>query len=157
MSEPRLQRLLHAQGIAFETIHHARANTAHETAHSARLDDRDLAKTVMVKLDGRMAMVVLGADRRLDLAALGLATGCEAVELAAESEFAPLFPDCEAGAMPPFGNLYGLPVYVDENLSEDEEIAFNAGSHTELIRIPFALFEQLVHPKQLRRIGRITH
>ena len=68
-----------------------------------------------------------------------------------------VFPDCEAGAMPPFGNLYGLDVFVEESLSEDEEIAFNAGSHTELIRIPFALFEQLVHPRHLRRIGRITH
>ncbi len=157
LSEPRLQRFLHEQGIGFETIHHARASTAHATAHSAQLNDSDLAKTVMVKLDGRMAMVVLGADRRLDLTALGLATGCETVELAPESEFAPLFPDCEAGAMPPFGNLYGLDVFVEESLSEDEEIAFNAGSHTELIRIPFALFEQLVHPRHLRRIGRITN
>ncbi|HSX62516.1 MAG TPA: YbaK/EbsC family protein [Tahibacter sp.] len=157
MSEPRLQRYLHEQGIGFETIHHARAQTAHDTAMSAQLDEHDFAKTVMVKLDGRMAMAVLGADRRLDLAALGLATGCEAVELANESEFAALFPDCEAGAMPPFGNLYGLDVYVDDALSEDEEIAFNAGTHTELIRIPFALFEQLVHPRRLRRIARITH
>lgn len=157
MSEPRLQRYLREQGIGFETIHHARAKTAHDTAQSARLDDRDFAKTVVVKLDGRMAMVVLGADRRLDLAALGLATGSDVVELAQESEFATLFPDCEAGAMPPFGNLYGLDVYVDDALSDDEEIAFNAGSHTELIRIPFAVFEQLVHPKRLRRIAWTTH
>lgn len=157
MSEPRLQRFLHEQGIGFETIHHARTHTAHDTARSAQLAEHDFAKTVMVKLDGRIAMAVLAADCRLDLAALALATGSALAELAHESEFAPLFPDCEAGAMPPFGNLYGLDVYIDENLSEDDEIAFNAGSHTELIRIPFALFEQLVHPRRLRRIGRITH
>jgi Ala-tRNA(Pro) deacylase len=157
MSEPRLQRYLHEQGIGFETIHHARAQTAHDTAQSARLDDREFAKTVIVKLDGRVAMIVLGADRRLDLAALALATGSETVELAHESEFAALFPDCEAGAMPPFGNLYGLDVYVDDTLSDDEEIVFNAGTHTELICIPFALFEQLVHPKRLRRIAWVTH
>ncbi|MBL8297549.1 MAG: YbaK/EbsC family protein [Rhodanobacteraceae bacterium] len=157
MSEPRLQRYLHEQGIGFETIHHARAQTAHDTARSARVDEREFAKTVVVKLDGRMAMVVLGADRRLDLSALGFATRSKAVELAQESEFATLFPDCEAGAMPPFGNLYGLDVYVDDALSDDDEINFNAGTHTELIRIPFALFEQLVHPKRLRRIAQITH
>lgn len=157
MSEPRLQRFLHEQGIGFETIHHARSQTAHDTARSARLEDRDFAKSVVVKLDGRMAMAVLGADRRLDLAALALATGAKTVELAHESEFAALFPDCEAGAMPPFGNLYGLDVFVDDALSDDEEIVFNAGTHTELMRIPFALFEQLVHPKRLRRIAWVTH
>jgi Ala-tRNA(Pro) deacylase len=157
MSEPRLQRYLHEQGIGFETIHHARTQTAHDTALSARVDDRDFAKTVIVRLDSSIAMVVLAADRRLDLAALGLATGSETAELVQESEFAALFPDCEAGAMPPFGNLYGLDVYVDDVLSDDEEIAFNAGTHTELMRIPFALFEQLVHPKRLRRIAWITH
>lgn len=157
MSEPRLQQLLHEQCIGFETIHHARTATAHDTAHSAQIPEHELAKTVMVKLDGRMAMAVLSAAQRLDLGALRQATGASLVELALESEFAPLFPDCEAGAMPPFGNLYGLDVYVDDSLSEDEEIVFNAGSHTELIRIPFALFEQLVHPRHLRRIHRLTH
>jgi len=150
MSEPRLQRFLHEQGIGFETIHHARAGTAHATAHSAQLEDSDFAKTVMVKLDGRMAMVVLGADRRLDLAALGLATGCEDVELAPESEFTPLFPDCETGAMPPFGNLYGLDVFVEESLTEDEEIAFNAGSRAVSITMRGADFVRLAGARVCR-------
>ena len=136
MSEPHLQRLLHEQGIGFETIHRACADTAQATTHPAQFNDSDLAKTVLVKLDGRMALVVLGAERRLDLAALGLATGCEVVELAPESDFAPLFPDSEASAMPPSGNLYSLDVFVEEGLSEDGEIAFDAGSQTEPIRIP---------------------
>lgn len=157
MSEPRLQQFLHDQCIGFETIHHARTATAHDTARSAQIPEQAMAKTVMVKIDGRMAMAVLSAAQRLDLAALRQATGAAAVELAPEDEFSPLFPDCEAGAMPPFGNLYGLDVYVDDSLSDDDEIVFNAGSHTELIRIPFALFEQLVHPRHLRRIHRLTH
>jgi Ala-tRNA(Pro) deacylase len=157
MSEPRLQRLLHAQRIGFETIHHVRTATAEETVRRVPDAEADLAKTVMVKLDGRMAMVVLGARQHLDLAALAQAVGARQAELASEAEFAPLFPDCETGAMPPFGNLYGLDVYVDEGLSDDAEIAFNAGSHTELIRLPFALFEQLVHPRRLRRIRRAAH
>lgn len=156
MSEPRLQQFLHDHAIGFETIHHARADTAQDTAHSACITERELAKTVLIKLDGRMAMAVLSAEHRLDLAALKQATGAHAVALAHEDEFAPLFPDCEAGAMPPFGNLYGLDVFVDESLSDDGEITFNAGSHTELIRIPFALFEQLVHPRHLRRIHKLS-
>jgi len=157
MSEPRLQQYLHAHGIGFETIHHARTITAQDTAHSVHVDDAELAKSVMVKLGGRMAMVVLGADKRLDLTALSRATGQAPALLAEEREFAVLFPDCELGAMPPFGNLYGIDVYVDDALSQDHEIAFNAGSHTEVMRIPFALFEQLVHPRRLRRIAKITH
>ncbi|HVJ62175.1 MAG TPA: YbaK/EbsC family protein [Tahibacter sp.] len=157
MSEPRLQQLLHAQKIPFETIHHARTVTAQETAASAHVAGRDLAKTVMVKLDGRLAMVVLSASQRLDLERLREATGSHHVVLAHETEFAPLFPDCETGAMPPFGNLYGMDVFIEHSLSDDDEIAFNAGTHTELIRIPFALFEQLVRPKHLRRVHRISH
>ncbi|UXI69778.1 aminoacyl-tRNA deacylase [Tahibacter amnicola] len=157
MSEPRLQQFLHENHIQFQTIHHSRAVTARETAQRAHVPDSALAKTVVVKLDGRLAMVVLAANQRLDLSALKEATGAGSAELAPESEFAPLFPDCETGAMPPFGNLYGMDVYVDESLTDDDEIAFNAGTHTELIRIPYALFEQLVHPRHLRRVHRITH
>lgn len=146
MSEPRLHRFPHKPGIGIEAIHHARAGTTRATAHGVQLNDGDLARIVMARLDGCMVMVVLGAGRRLDLAALCLATGCEAVELVPESEFAPLL-----------GNLHGLNVFVEESLSEDEEIAVDAGSQAEPIRIPFALFEQLVHPKHLRRIGRIAH
>lgn len=157
MSEPRLQQYLHERKIPFETIHHARTVTAQETAASAHIAGRELAKTVMVKLDGRLAMVVLSASQRLELELLREATGSRRAELAQESEFAPMFPDCEPGAMPPFGNLYGMDVYIEHSLSEDDEIAFNAGTHTELIRIPFALFEHLVQPRHLRRVHRLGH
>jgi Ala-tRNA(Pro) deacylase len=91
-------------------------------------------------------MAVLPASYQVDLAAIKKATGVRVAELATEQEFAQHFPDCETGAMPPFGNLYGIPVYVDETLADDEEIAFNAGSHYELIRLSYKDFEKLVKP-----------
>jgi len=95
---------------------------------------------VIVKLDDVMAMAVLPASLHIDLAQLRAATGAKAIALASEPEFKSKFPDCETGAMPPFGNLYGLAVYADQSLAADKEIAFNAGSHNELIRLPFADF-----------------
>lgn len=157
MSDPRLQEYLHTSRADFTTIHHSRAITAQETAASAHISGNSLAKTVMVKLDGRIAMVVLPASQRLHFGRLKRATGATTAELAVEQEFSALFPDCEVGAMPPFGNLYGIEVFVEDTLSDDEEIAFNAGTHTELIQIPYALFEQLVHPKRLHRVHRLTH
>lgn len=149
MSEPRLQRLLHEQHIPFEVIPHARAITAQEVAASAHIHGRMLAKSVMVKLDGRLAMVVVPADHRVHLDDLRRTTGAGSVELASETDFRDRFPDCEVGAMPPFGNLYGLDVYVDERLAGSEDIAFNGGTHTELVRMPFAEFERLVMPQHL--------
>ena len=146
MNEPRLQQYLHAQHTPFETIHHARAVTAQETAASAHIRGSLLAKTVMVHLDGRLAMVVVPAARRVHFGRLRQETGSAAAELATEAEFRDLFPDCEVGAMPPFGNLYGLEVYVDESLVSDADIAFNAGTHTEIVRMPYSEFERLVSP-----------
>ena len=104
-------------------------------------------KRGIVKLDGALAMMVLPASFQVDLTALRRAVGVREAELASEREFKQHFPDCETGAMPPFGNLYGIPVYVDETLTEDQEIAFNAGSHYELIRLAYADFDRLVHPE----------
>ena len=100
----------------------------------------------MVKMDGRMAMVVVPASSHVNMNHLQNASGADKVELADETEFKGAFPDCDVGAMPPFGNLYDMNVYVDKRLSEDAEIAFNAGSHTELIRLAYDDFEKLVHP-----------
>jgi Ala-tRNA(Pro) deacylase len=155
MPEPRLQHYLHQNHIAFETIQHARTLTAQETAASAHIRGHELAKTVMVKLDGRLAMVVLPASMRLHFGRLRKATGASSAGLAEELEFRDLFPDCEPGAMPPFGNLYGLDVYIDDSLADDRLIAFNAGTHTELVRMPFAEFERLVHPQRLHRVHRL--
>lgn len=155
MSEPRLQEYLHRNHIPFETIQHARTVTAQETAASAHIHGHELAKTVMVKLDGRLAMVVLPASQRLHFGRLRKATGVADAGLAEETEFRDLFPDCEPGAMPPFGNLYGLDVYVEDSLADDRMICFNAGTHTELLRMSFAEFERLVSPHRLHRVHRL--
>jgi Ala-tRNA(Pro) deacylase len=102
---------------------------------------------VIVKIDGRMAMAVLPASYRVDFDLLKEAAGASSIELASEEEFKDLFPDCEIGAMPPFGNLYGMDVFVAASLAEDADIAFNAGSHSELIRLSYKDFERLVGPK----------
>ena len=142
----KLKNFLDAEHVKYVSIKHSAAYTAQEIAASAHIPGKELAKTVMVKLDGRMAMVVLPATRKANLQALLEAAGADKVELAKETEFARLFPGCERGAMPPFGNLYDMAVYVAESLAEDEQIAFNAGSHTELIRLAYADFERLVQP-----------
>ena len=152
MNEGRLEQFLHERHAPYETIHHARALTAQETAASAHIRGRLLAKTVMVNIDGRLAMVVLPAARRVHFGRLREATGAHDAGLACESEFRDLFPDCEVGAMPPFGNLYGVDVYADENLAPavGAKIAFNAGTHTDVLRMSYREFERLVRPKHIR-------
>lgn len=145
----KLKTFLDREGIKYVIITHSRAYTAQEAAASAHIPGRELAKTVMVKLDGLMAMAVLPASYHVNLEHLAEVAGAKKVSLASEHEFAGLFPDCDTGAMPPFGNLYGMDVYVAESLTEDDEIAFAAGSHTELIRMAYADFERLVKPKVL--------
>ena len=140
----KLQEFLDANGIKYVTISHSRAVTAQEVAASAHIKGKELAKTVIVKLDGKVAMAVIPASFSLDFSLLREAAGGASVELASESEFRDCFPDCETGAMPPFGNLYGIDVFVAESLTHDEQIAFNAGSHTELVQLAFKDFEHLV-------------
>ena len=155
MTEPRLQHYLEDQHVPFETIHHARALTAQETAASAHIRGSQLAKTVMVKLDGRLAMVVVPADHRVHLGLLRKAAAVDNAELATEAEFSDRFPDCEVGAMPPFGNLYDIDVYVDDSVAPtaDAKIAFNAGTHTDVLRMSYREFERLVKPKHVQ----LTH
>ena len=152
MTEPRLQHYLEDQHVPFETIHHARALTAQETAASAHISGSQLAKTVMVKLDGSLAMVVIPADHRVHLDLLRKATGVHNAELATEAEFSDRFPDCEVGAMPPFGNLYDVDVYVDDSLAPaaSGSIAFSAGTHTDVLRMSYREFERLVKPKHVQ-------
>jgi Ala-tRNA(Pro) deacylase len=108
-----------------------------------------MAKTVIVELDGVTAMAVLPANKKVVLQDLRELTGSDRVKFASEPDFYKKFPDCEGGAMPPFGNLYGMDVYVAESLAQNDEIAFNAGSHTEAIKMSYADFERLVQPKVL--------
>lgn len=148
MPVAKLKEFLDAEKVKYVTISHSTAYTAQEIAAAAKIPGKELAKTVIVKLDGRMAMAVLPASAMVDLDALKRAAGAETVELASEDEFKSHFPDCEAGAMPPFGGIYGMDVYSDESLAEDEEIAFNAGSHTELVRLAYEDYERLARPRK---------
>jgi Ala-tRNA(Pro) deacylase len=145
----KLKEFLDQEKVKYVSIVHSTAYTAQEVAASAHVTGKELAKTVIVELDNRMAMAVLPANRKIVLQDLREVTGCEEVRFASEEEFQKRFPDCETGAMPPFGNLYGMEVYLAASLTENEEIAFNAGSHTEAIRMPFKDFERLVKPKVL--------
>jgi Ala-tRNA(Pro) deacylase len=147
MPVQRLKEFLDSHDVRYVSIKHSPAYTAQEIAASAHVPGKELAKTVMVKLDGVMAMAVLPASYQVDMEHLKQVAGAGKVELAGEQEFKDMFPGCEVGGMPPFGNLYGLEVYASKALAEDEEIAFNAGSHTELIRLPYKDFERLVGPK----------
>lgn len=143
----KLKEFLDQEKIKYVSIIHSTAYTAQEVAASAHVTGKELAKTVIVELDGKMAMAVLPANRKIVLQDLREVTGSDEVKFASEDEFRARFPDCETGAMPPFGNLYGMDVYVAESLIDNEEIAFNAGSHTEIIRLAFKDFERLVRPK----------
>jgi len=147
MPVKKLREFLDRNQVKYVTISHSTAYTAQEIAASAHVKGKDLAKTVMVKIDGKMAMVIVPASYKVDFDLLQDITGAHQVELASESEFRSLFPECEVGAMPPFGNLYNMDVYCAEALAEDREIAFNAGSHTELIRMAFHDFDRLVRPR----------
>lgn len=146
----RLRRYLDTNGVKYVVIAHSPAFTAQGIAAQARIPGKEFAKTLVVKLDGELAMAVLPASFDLDSALLKSALQAKVVQLASEHEFKDLFPDCDTGAMPPFGNLYGMRVFADETLSLDKEIVFNACSHRELIRMAWQDFERLVHPRLMR-------
>ena len=149
MPTATLKELLDREGIKYVTIQHSLAYTAQEVAAAAHVSGKEMAKTVVAKIDGKPALVVLPAGEKVNFDKLRAKTGAHDVELATEQEFASLFPGCELGAMPPFGNLYGLDTYVTPSLAEDDEIAFNAGTHPELIKMPYRDFERVVHPKAI--------
>lgn len=146
MPTKRLREFLDANKIKYTVLSHSTAYTAQEVASLAHIRGQALAKTVMVKLDGRMAMAVLPASRHVDLALLRSTAGARKAEVATEREFRDLFPECETGAMPPFGNLYGLAVFVEQSLTDDTEIAFSSGTHNELVQLAYGDFARLVQP-----------
>ncbi|HVO79903.1 MAG TPA: YbaK/EbsC family protein [Terriglobales bacterium] len=146
----RLREYLDSHNVKYVVISHSLAYTAQGVAALTHIPGKELAKTVIVKMDGTLAMAVVPASCQVDLARLKAVVGAQTVELALESEFKDRFPDCETGAMPPFGNLYGMDVFVDESLSQDKEIAFNAGSHRELVRMAWADVERLVVPRVIK-------
>jgi Ala-tRNA(Pro) deacylase len=150
MPTTKVREFLDNHHVKYVVIGHSPAYTAQEIASLAHVSGKEMAKTVMVKVDGKMAMAVLPASYKVDFEGLKQGVGAKKVELAHEAEFRHLFPDCETGAMPPFGNLYDMPVYVAERLTEDEEIAFNSGTLTELFMMKYQDFEKLVKPKVIQ-------
>ena len=145
----KLREFLDNNKIKYVTIKHSSAYTAQEIAASAHIPGKELAKSVLIKIGGRMAMAVFPASDKVDFDLLKSVMNSDNVRLAYEQEFIDKFPDCEVGAMPPFGNLYGLEVYVSKSLTENEEIAFNACSHSEIFKMKYTDFEKLVKPKIL--------
>ena len=146
MPVQKLREYLDSHQVKYVVISHSQAFTAPEIAASAHIPGRELAKTVVVKLDDRLAMAVLPSSQQVDFDLLRAVAHARGAALASEKEFKDRFPECELGAMPPFGNLYDMDVYVADELTKDTEIAFNAGSHTELVRLAYHDFARLVRP-----------
>jgi Ala-tRNA(Pro) deacylase len=152
----KLRQFLDENRVKYVVITHSKAYTSQGIAASAHISGNELAKTVMLKKDGELCMAVLPASKHVNLAVFAKLTNSKNVSLASESDFKDRFMDCELGAMPPFGNLYGLPVYADTSLARDQEIAFNAGSHLELIQLAYSDFERLVGPTMVDFAARST-
>jgi Ala-tRNA(Pro) deacylase len=150
MPTQKLKEFLDKHNIHFVSITHSRAYTTQMIARSAHIHAKELAKTVIIKIDDNLAMAVLPASDSVDLELLKHSTGAQELRLATEEEFKNMFPDCEIGAMPPFGNLYDMAVFASPRLAEDEQIAFNAGTHTELVQLAYTDFAELVAPAVVR-------
>jgi Ala-tRNA(Pro) deacylase len=147
MCKERLEAYLREQQVPFEVQHHHIAYMVQDVAAMEHIPSELMAKVVLVFADSTLTMLVLPASHRVDLAHVGAAIGAKSVYLAGEHEIAAAFPDCEVGAMPPFGNLYGIRVYVDRLLAENEQFVFQAGTHTDTISMTYADFARLAQPR----------
>lgn len=146
-NDNRVQTLLEHEDLDYETMKHLATFTALDTAAASRVPGREMAKAVVLRdARGYYLMAVVPASCRLDLEALAWASGHSAVTLATEAEIAQLFPDCQAGAIPPFGNLYGIPTFVDTCLCEVPEIFLNAGSRREVVGMRVADYVYAARP-----------
>ncbi|HET8669079.1 MAG TPA: YbaK/EbsC family protein [Candidatus Saccharimonadales bacterium] len=143
----KLKQYLDDNRVEYDVLSHTRTYTAQETAQAAQVPGNEVAKSVVVRADDRFVLAVLPAPRKVNLERLKETLGAEDVQIAEESEFRSLFPGCEVGAMPPFGNLYGLDVYVDGSLADDEQIIFNACTHVDAIQMRYKDFERLASAK----------
>jgi len=142
----RLEQYLRENGVPFEVMAHRTAYTMPEVAAALHVPGKQVAKVVIVRADGKMVMLVIPSPYRLDFAKVRGLLGARKVSLAKEEEFADLFPDCAIGAMPPFGNLYDVPVYVDQTLAEEASIVFRVGTHRHTMRVAYADFARLAQP-----------
>jgi len=150
MISDQIADFLKQAGVRFEFIRHPRAYTAQMTAEAAHIPGRMMAKTVVVRIGDSWAMLVLPADEKVDMGMVRDIFGTDRCYLAGEDDLLDLFGDCELGGMPPFGNLYGMEVYVAEDLAKDERIAFNAGDHSKLVSMAYADYDRVVHPHVMR-------
>jgi len=141
-----LKNFLDQKSIWYKSLPHSVAIPAQKVAQVAHISGKKMAKTIIVIMDGELSMAVLPASKRLALSDLQRATGAKKIRLAKEYEFSGRFPDCEIGAMPPFGNLYNMNVFVSKNLTEDETIFFNAGTHSELVEVSYTDYNNSVNP-----------
>lgn len=153
----KLLEYLQENGVDYELIDHPQAYAARDVAFKAGVRGREFAKTVLVKLDGMMAMAVVPAEHKVNFTVLRDVAGAETISLALEDEFEERFPDCELGAMPPFGNLYGMDVYADGGLAESPAIAFNAGTHREVVTMSWDVFGELVAHRLARFAYQALH
>jgi Ala-tRNA(Pro) deacylase len=143
----KLKDYLEKNQVQYEVGYHERVYTSQEIAATMHVSGKELAKVVMVKADGKMVMLVLPASYRVETGKLKSVLQCKRLGIAKEKEFEEIFPDCEVGAMPPFGNLYNLEVWIDQVLTRDESIVFQAGSHVETLKIKYNDYVRLVNPK----------
>ena len=153
----QLREFLDANNIKYVTISHSTAYTAQEVASLTHTKGKYLAKTVIIRMDDALAMAVLPASFQIDLEGLRKGAGAKKIELPGEAAFRARFPGCETGAMPPFGNLFDMAVFVDEHLTKDKEISFSAGAHNETMRLSYEDFNRLVKPKALRFAAARAH
>jgi Ala-tRNA(Pro) deacylase len=150
MPRKRLTEILDEQGVAYEVIHHPPDYSALEAAHDTHTPGAGFVKAVVMNTKGGPVLAVLPAPAMVDLRKFAEVVGCDEVRLASENAIALLFPDCQIGAEPPFGQLYDMPVFLDESLAGEEFITFNAGTHDEAIRIRFADYDRLEEPTHAR-------
>jgi Ala-tRNA(Pro) deacylase len=146
----KLKELFDEAKVSYEVYNHPLAYTAQEIAQRQHFSGDQMAKVVMLEVDKRLVMAVITASQKVHLMTVRASLGAAEVRLATEDEFVSRFPDCEIGAMPPFGNLFGLPVYVDPAVTQDESIYFNAGNHVQTVRIRYDDFEKLAAPQVVR-------
>lgn len=142
-----LIHFLDSRNVRYRCYNHPPAYTAQETAHAVHVTGHDVAKTVLLRLDERLVLAVLPACEQIELDRFARLAGASHASLADEDEMAAVAPMCDPGCVPPIGNLFGLPVYVSTALAEDEVIAFCGGTHTDVIRMAYSDFEQLVQPR----------
>jgi Ala-tRNA(Pro) deacylase len=152
MMVKKLEDYLNQQKVKYTSITHPVAYATREISHVSHISENALAKTVIVNAGKKMVMVVVPSSVSIDFQHLRKSLHETDVSLATEKEFSKRFPDCELGAMPPFGNLYNMEVYVDKSLTSNKDIAFNAGTHTEVVKVSYQDFEKLVHPKVITAI-----